>query len=59
MGIGALMLLALGISMDNLAVSLEMGTANPVRRVKEPLRVSDRVRRLVLVTLGVRALVPH
>jgi manganese efflux pump family protein len=33
------MLLALGISMDNFAVSLGIGTANPVRRVKDHLRL--------------------
>jgi hypothetical protein len=35
MGLGALIFLALGISMDNFAVSLGIGTANPIRRVKE------------------------
>ena len=40
MGIKVLMLLALGISMDNFAVSLGIGTANPLRRVKEHLRLA-------------------
>jgi manganese efflux pump family protein len=40
MNLGALMLLALGISMDNFAVSLGIGTANPVRRVKEHVRLA-------------------
>jgi putative Mn2+ efflux pump MntP len=40
MGLSALMLLALGISMDNFAVSLGIGTANPVRRVKDHLRLA-------------------
>jgi putative Mn2+ efflux pump MntP len=40
MGLTALMLLALGISMDNFAVSLGIGAANPVRRVKEHLRLA-------------------
>jgi putative Mn2+ efflux pump MntP len=34
------MLLALGISMDNFAVSLGIGAANPVRRVKDHLRLA-------------------
>ena len=38
MGLSALMLLASGISLDNFAVSIGIGTANPVRGVKEHLR---------------------
>jgi manganese efflux pump family protein len=41
MSLSALMLLALGISMDNFAVCLGIGTANPVRRVKEHLRLAS------------------
>jgi manganese efflux pump family protein len=40
MSLSALMLLALGISVDNFAVSLGIGTANPVRRVKEHVRLA-------------------
>jgi manganese efflux pump family protein len=40
MGLSALLLLALGISMDNFAVSLGIGTANPVGGLKENLRVA-------------------
>jgi manganese efflux pump family protein len=40
MGTGALLLLALGVSMDNFAVSLAIGTAEPVRRVKAMVRLA-------------------
>jgi manganese efflux pump family protein len=40
MGLGALLLLALGVSMDNFAASLGIGTGNPVRSLKEDLRVA-------------------
>jgi hypothetical protein len=45
MGISALMFLALSVSMDNFAVCLGIGTANPVRRVRAP-SPRDCVRRL-------------
>ena len=40
MGVSALLLLALGVSMDNFAVSLAIGTAQPVRTVKPMLRLA-------------------
>jgi putative Mn2+ efflux pump MntP len=40
MSIIALLLLALGVSMDNFAVSLAIGTAEPVRRVKAMVRLA-------------------
>jgi manganese efflux pump family protein len=40
MSIGALLFLALGVSMDNFAVSLAIGTAQSVRTVKPMLRLA-------------------
>jgi putative Mn2+ efflux pump MntP len=40
MSMSALLLLALGVSMDNFAVSLAIGTAQPVRMVKAMVRLS-------------------
>jgi putative Mn2+ efflux pump MntP len=40
MGIGALLLLALGVSMDNFAVSLAIGTAQSVRTIKPMVRLA-------------------